>query len=242
MPPATHPHAAAGPRPPRPDLTRASIAALLCLAGLAATWLIAALVPVAHVHDASTLYDFTQLSRPRVDRLANGVLGVLEPLPFTLWGGLLVLVALLRGRLRVAVAVAAVLALAPFSAETLKPLLAHPHAYVGLQDVKAASWPSGHATAAAILALCAVLVAPRRLRPAVAMAGGAFVLATGVSLLILAWHMPSDVIGGYLLAGLWISLAILFLRVTERRRPGRRAARALPRARAVRTVRTGLPQ
>ncbi len=33
-------------------------------------------------------------------------------------------------------------------------------------------------------------------------------LAVGVALLILAWHMPSDVLGGYLLGALWIALAV----------------------------------
>ena len=80
-----------------------------------------------------------------------------------------------------------------------------------------ASWPSGHSTAAAALVLCAVLVSPARLRPLVAALGGMFALAVGCSLLILAWHMPSDVLGGYLLAALWVALAVAGLRVRARR-------------------------
>ena len=37
---------------------------------------------------------------------------------------------------------------------------------------------------------------------------GAVAVAVGCSLLILAWHMPSDVLGGYLLAALCVSLAV----------------------------------
>ena len=33
-------------------------------------------------------------------------------------------------------------------------------------------------------------------------------MAVGCSLLILAWHMPSDVLGGYLLATLCVSLVV----------------------------------
>ena len=100
----------------------------------------------------------------------------------------------------------------------LKPLLAHPHAHVRLHMTSiAASWPSGHATAAMALVLCAVLVAPSRLRPTVAALGGVFAVAVGCSLLILAWHMPSDVLGGYLLASLWMALAVAGLRAADRR-------------------------
>ncbi len=80
---------------------------------------------------------------------------------------MLVAVALARERPRVALAVVLVMALAPLSSETLKPLLAHPHVQIGTLHIDAASWPSGHSTAALALALCAVLVAPARLRPLV---------------------------------------------------------------------------
>ena len=118
---------------------------------------------------------------------------------------------------------ALVLSLAPLTAETLKPLLAHPHVQIGLAHIDAASWPSGHATAAAALVLCAVLVVPARLRPLVTGLGVAFAAAVGCSLLILAWHMPSDVLGGYLVASLWMALAVAALRATDRRRPAARS-------------------
>ncbi len=115
------------------------------------------------------------------------------------------------------------LGLAPLSAELLKPLLAYPHVPLSWRQITAASWPSGHATAATSLALCAVLVVPPRLRPAVAVLGVLFSLVVGVTLLMLAWHMPSDVLGGYLLAGFWVSLAIALLGYFERRWPSRPA-------------------
>ena len=140
-----------------------------------------------------------------------------------LWGVALVAVALARERPRVALAVAAVMALAPLTAETLKPLLAHPHVPVGGVHIGAASWPSGHSTAALALALSAVLVAPAALRLLVATVGAVFALAVGCSLLILAWHMPSDVLGGYLVAAFWTALAVAALRAAERRWPTARA-------------------
>ncbi len=85
---------------------------------------------------------------------------LLDPLLYTVWALLLVAVELLRRRPRVALAIAVVLPAAPGIAELLKPLLAHPHDSVGMQWIGPASWPSGHATAAMTLVLCALLVAP----------------------------------------------------------------------------------
>jgi membrane-associated phospholipid phosphatase len=49
--------------------------------------------------------------------------------------------------------------------------------------------------------------------------GAVFALMVGCALLILAWHMPSDVLGGYLTAALWMALAVAGLRAAERRWP-----------------------
>jgi hypothetical protein len=54
--------------------------------------------------------------------------------------------------------------------------------------------------------------------------GGAFAAAVGYSVIVLAWHFPSDVFGGFLVAGMWTALAVAVLRVVEED-----AARAAPR-------------
>ena len=91
----------------------------------------------------------------------------------------------------------------------------------GATYISAASWPSGHATAALALVLCAVLVAPAACARSWRGLGVAFAAAVGCSLLILAWHMPSDVFGGYLVAALWMALAVAGLRAADG--AGRRA-------------------
>jgi membrane-associated phospholipid phosphatase len=199
-----------------------AVAGALVLA-LALVWTLASLVPSIHLKDAVVLYEFTTLDTARVEPALKFLLHLLDPSLFILWGIALVAVALAGERPRTAIAVAAVLALAPLSAEELKPLLAHGHDSYAYVSINAASWPSGHATAATALALCAVLVAPRRLRPFVAVLAGAYVLAVSVALLVLAWHMPSDVIGGILLASLWMALAVAALRASERAFPPRPA-------------------
>jgi membrane-associated phospholipid phosphatase len=210
-------------RSPVASPSTALAAAGLCVLALAAIWTIAELVPAVHFKDAVALYKFTTFGRPRLDQLAHGLLRLLEPGLFVLWGVALVALAFARERPRVALAVIAVLGLSPLTAEVLKPLLAHQHDQVGYVTVSAASWPSGHATAATALAMSAVLVAPPRLRALVAALGVLFVAAVSFSLLMLAWHMPSDVLGGYVVAALWMSLAVAALRAAERRWPSRRA-------------------
>jgi membrane-associated phospholipid phosphatase len=193
--------------------------AAACALALGVTWALAELFAPAHARDAVALYHFTLLGRPRLDAVAGDLLFLLEPVLFTIWSAAIVAIALARGVPRRALAVAAVLGLAPLTAETLKPLLAHAHAHFANVHVGPASWPSGHATAAMALAWAALLVSPRRLQPLVAVIGGAFAFAVGAALLLLAWHMPSDVLGGYLVATLWAALAIAALRAAGRRWP-----------------------
>jgi membrane-associated phospholipid phosphatase len=194
--------------------------ACACLLGMALTWTLAELVPAVRFKDAVAFYDASRLDRPAIETLGKGLISLLDPPLFVVWAALLLFVAWRRGRRRLALVLALVLALAPLSAELLKPLLAHQHDWVGGRHLGPASWPSGHTTAATVLALCAVLVAPTRHRPLAAMAGGAFALAMGATLVLLARHMPSDVLGGYLLATLWVALALAVLRVrASSRRP-----------------------
>jgi hypothetical protein len=77
------------------------------------------------------------------------------------------------------------------------------------------------------LALCAVLVASARWRPLVAALGAVFAVAVGYSTLVLVWHFPSDVLGGFLVATLWTTLGIAALWAAGARWPeraGREAA------------------
>lgn len=208
--------------------------AAACVVLMALLWALAEHVPALQVKDAVLLHDFMRLdaSRP-VDIAAKFLPQLLNPLLFIIWGLALVLFALSQERPRVAIVVVVVMALAPFCAEILKPLLAHPHVRIGYTLIGPASWPSGHASAATALALSAVLVAPARYRAAVMLAAATFALAVGASLLIRTWHMPSDVLGGYLNATFWMALAVAALRASERRwPPGSRTARRRRRAAA----------
>jgi membrane-associated phospholipid phosphatase len=209
-------------RSPRGGVTLPLLAAALCVAAMALVWLVSTHVEAFRVHDAELLRRFALGGGELTNEVARGILKLLNPVQYTIWALAIVLFALARRDRRLAFAVAVVMALAPLSADLLKPLLAEPHVGFG-RTIAAGSWPSGHATAATALALSAVLVSPPRWRVLAAPLAAAFMLGVGVALLIRLWHMPSDVLGGYLLGGLWIALAVLGLRASERRRPPRRA-------------------
>src|SRR3954463_9222261 len=202
---------------------------------MAATGLLALGSSRAHLRDAAMLHGFVGLDGPRVHP-AMGALGhLVDPLPYLLAGAALIFWAVKRGLPRRAVAVASLLVVTGACTQALKHLLAEPRfeAWLGVNQIGEASWPSGHATAAMTLALCAVLVAPVALRPAVAVLGGAFAAGGGYAVLVLAWHFPSDVLGGFLMAGVWTALAVAALRVLEparARAPGEPALGLAPRA------------
>jgi membrane-associated phospholipid phosphatase len=211
-------------REPGPGALPPLALAALCATALFALWAVAEHVYAFEIRDTALLRDFTQLDGRHVGAACKALLGLLDPLLFTIWGLALVLFALARSQPRIALAITAVMSLAPLTAELLKRALAHPHVSIGWTHIGAASWPSGHATAATALALSAVLVTPPRYRRIALPLALAFMAIVGVALLIREWHLPSDVLGGYLLGSIWALLALAAVRASERRRSPRAAS------------------
>jgi membrane-associated phospholipid phosphatase len=198
----------------------ALLSAAACLAGLAAVAVLALVVPAAHVRDAAMLHGFMGLDRPDAHFAIRTMAHLADPVPYLCLGLACIAVALARRRGWRALAVLVLLIVTGVTTQALKQILATPRfeAWLG-QQIGNASWPSGHSTAAMTLALCAVMVAPPALRAATALIGGAFAIGVGYAVLVLAWHFPSDVLGGYLVAGAWVSLALAALQPLERARP-----------------------
>ena len=194
---------------------------LLAAAGcaLSAAFVYAAAAFSSHLQfvDAAADHGFIGLRRPSLEPIAQAVAHSVDPAPLVLAAIVLVGVAIARGRYRVAAAVVAILVGANLTTQFLKPALAHSHFEPSLiaDRIGPGSWPSGHSTAAMAIALCAVLVAPARLRPAVAAVGAAFAVAIAYSLITLGWHWPSDVLGGFLVAATWTLMAIAGLREAD---------------------------
>jgi membrane-associated phospholipid phosphatase len=214
-------------RRPGPPL----LLALLSVVALAVTGVLAKLVPLTRQGDARSLNGFVDLNAPQLSPTLNAIAHLADPAPYALVGLGLALLALLRGRWRVALLIPVLFVLTGFTTESLKRLLASPRVdeWLGHAQIGAASWPSGHSTAAMTMALCAVLAAPPRLRPTVAAFGGAFALAVAYAILTLGWHFPSDVFGGYLVAATYVLLGIAGVAAADRRWPTRRGAEGVTR-------------
>jgi membrane-associated phospholipid phosphatase len=203
----------------------ALLSAAACLAGLAVVALLALAVPAVHVRDAAMLHGFAALDRPGTELATKVIAHLADPLPYACVGLACIAVALARRRGWRALAVLGLLIVTGLTTQALKHLLATHRfeAWLGSQ-ISSASWPSGHSTAAMTMALCAVIVAPPALRAATALIGGAFAIGVGYAVLVLAWHFPSDVLGGFLVAGMWTSVAITALHRVEAPEPVRRPA------------------
>jgi membrane-associated phospholipid phosphatase len=201
------------------------LAAFACLLGLIAVGVLALLVPAGHERDAAMLHGFLALDRPGVHFEIKALAHLGDTLPYACGGLLCIAVALVRGRGWRALAAGSLLVVTGATTQALKHVLAQPRLEHWLpEQVATTSWPSGHSTAAMTLALCAVLVAPPVLRAATTVLGAAFAVGVGYAVLVLGWHYPSDVLGGFLVAGLWTSLAVAVLHRVEAPEPARRPA------------------
>jgi membrane-associated phospholipid phosphatase len=203
------------PRRARRAFTGAALGVVLMIV----TWYLAHEVAFVRHVDASILSGFLSLRRPGLDRITHAVASLCDPVPYVVLAAIPVVIALLRGRPRVAIAIAALILGATETTEVLKPLLAGPRDPVPGVSLLHASWPSGHATAAMALALAMVISVPARLRSVVAAGMAAFTVAVVYSFLELGWHYPSDVLGGFEVASTWALVAVGTLWTFEARRP-----------------------
>lgn len=127
---------------------------------------------------------------------------------------LVVVLAVLRQQVARAGAALAIVFCSVGSAEMLKHGLPHLGA---VPAGRAPSWPSGHTSVAVSLGFALVLAAPPVLRPAAALAGAAYAGGVGLSLILLGWHFPSDVVGSFFLCGFWAAAIAAVLPRTVRR-------------------------
>jgi membrane-associated phospholipid phosphatase len=141
-----------------------------------------------------------------------GDLGALLPLLAIACG-----IALARHRSRAALAAIFVVAGANLTTQLFKAVLAHPRfqALLGAEQIGANSFPSGHTTAVASIAIAFAFAVPREWRPAVTLVGTGLIFAVGCSVMALDWHYPSDVLGGILVSAGWGFAALAGLRATR---------------------------
>ena len=200
------------------------LAAAGFLLALAVEGVLALLLPAGRSADAQSLAGFARLASSH-GQAAAWIAARATPAAYAAIGAVLVAVAVARRRPRLAVGVPAAMGAASATTELLKVALAHPRHSHWLTPpglVGPASWPSGHATAAMMVALGGVLVSPPALRQLVALLGAGLAIVVSFAILIVHWHFPSDVLGGFLVAGVWASLMLAAISWSERVRPPRR--------------------
>lgn len=109
-------------------------------------------------------------------------------------------IALARGKLRLAAGAAIVILGANVSTQLLKhSILDRPDFGLGTSN----SLPSGHTTVVASAVGAALLVAPQLWRPVIALAGGFAITLTGASTIVAGWHRPADVIAALAVSLVW---------------------------------------
>jgi membrane-associated phospholipid phosphatase len=198
-----------------------------CVILLVATRIAAFHIALFRNADLTTYLGFMDLHRHGAVQAATRLfVGLCDPQIYVFWAPIVVVIALVRGRPRVAVGVGVVLLGANVTTEALKHTLAQSRS-AGLVDgwfpLPGTLWPSGHSTAAMAAVLCLMIASPGRLRPLVAALGAAFAVAVGYSLVANGTHLPADVFGGYLMAATWALLIVAALSAAERRWPSETA-------------------
>ena len=123
----------------------------------------------------------------------------------------LVLVAVPRGGVTLALAVLVSVGGANTTAQVLKRVLDRPDLLGSLAYATGNSFPSGHVALVASLAFAVVLILPRGVRTLMALLASFVVAAVAVSTMSLAWHRLADVVGGMLIALAWASLSTAIL-------------------------------
>lgn len=204
-----------------------------CLACVAAFIVLAALV---HGVEAVQQRDAALLSRvvepgTHTDSLAAGLAKLGDPTPLALMLAVACGIALARRQPRHAAAAVILVVGANLTTQLLKLALAHPRvqAALGSDQLDPNTFPSGHATAAASIAIAFLFVVPSEWRPLAAAFGAGLVAIVGWAVVALAWHYPSDVLGGVVVASAWGFAVLVALRATEAA-PRQRPAQLLRRA------------
>ena len=138
----------------------------------------------------------------RTDRL----LGTVSVATLFGFGSAIVLIALARRRVSLALAAGVAMSGAVLTTEVLKKLiLTRPD--LGFGGVSFNTYPSGHATIGMTLSLGAVMVAPVSLRRPALLIAALTSTAFGTAVLSSGWHRPSDTIGAYFVSLAWFAAA-----------------------------------
>lgn len=160
------------------------------------------------------------IGQRRVGIITDTVLNTMSVVSIAAAIAAVVFIALLRGRVGLALVALLFIAGANLTTQLLKAGLYRPvYGVDKLRDQAGNSFPSGHTTAAAAVAVALVFVLPARVRGLGAVLGAAFAGLVGVATLSAGWHRPSDAVAAMLVVGGWAGLAGLVLLLLRRPEP-----------------------
>lgn len=143
---------------------------------------------------------------------AEQVLSTLSRSSLALGTAAVVGIALLQRRRGLALAAAATIGAANLTTQLLKQLvLDRTDLLDGLFYPLPNSFPSGHATAAASIAVALLLVLPPLLRAPTVVLSSIVVAIVGISTLVAGWHRMADAVGGVFVATAWAAGFAAFL-------------------------------
>lgn len=140
---------------------------------------------------------------------------VLGPTAFRLIALVVIIVALTRRNLRLALFLVISVELSGLVTEAVKTTANRPRPAEAMVNAASSSFPSGHAVGVmvGVLALLTVAwpVVDARYRPWLAALGGVVIVAIGVGRVVLNVHHPSDVVAGWALGYAWFVACVLLV-------------------------------
>ncbi len=124
-----------------------------------------------------------------------------------------VALAVVRGRVRLAVAAVVVIVGANVTTQLLKEVVLQRAA---LDVIAPNSLPSGHTTVVASAVGALLLVTPRALRLPVVLPGALAVTVTGASTVVAGWHRPADIVAALAVCLVWTAAGSMLADGTPR--------------------------
>ncbi|MGA7207071.1 MAG: phosphatase PAP2 family protein [Specibacter sp.] len=185
------------------------VSALVCLAGLMATYVFFIRTTSGQFMDESALVQAAVAQR-FIGTQTSQWLDFLPVTSVVLASVVVLFVTLARRRWKSAGIALAAMGAANLSTQLIKLALPD-RPSVGIATLAFNSLPSGHSTLAASAAAAVFLVVSPRWRPAAGFVGGSYAIMAGVSTLINQWHRPADVMAAFFVVAFWALLAALLI-------------------------------
>ncbi|MEU4681119.1 phosphatase PAP2 family protein [Micromonospora sp. NPDC023737] len=189
---------------------------LVQVAAFLVTWRVAVHTELGQWVDTVALTG-NRIGQDRIDEPVDRILNAMSVVSLLAATAVIGFIALMRGRIALAITATLLIAGANVTTQLLKYGLSRPDLGIDLERVYAGnSLPSGHAAVAASVAVALVLVLPTRVRAFGAFVGAGYAAAAGVATLSAGWHRPSDALAAFLVVGVWAAVAGLVLLFTQR--------------------------